>query len=384
MKICILSSGYPSEGTPIFVFVEQLVINLVRQGVDVVVIAPQSLTRVVLGRRKLLPVKSTINIDNVFSYKVYRPYCITVGDCFKPLSRLFSYFKRLTVDRIVKKEQPTVLYGHFWQNAYLLERSARELNVPLFVACGEGDNAIEELLSSVSVDHKEKFIGIVSGVICVSTENKNKCLKYNLAKEEKLIVLPNSVDTNLFRYDPSIGIREELGINKEDFAVIFCGNFEPRKGPDRLAEAINKLDDNNIKVIFVGRPMPGNSVDPICEGIVFKGSVEHRELPKYLNSADIFVLPTRKEGCCNAIVEALACGLPVISSKGAFNDDILNETNSIRINPDNVMEILEAILNIRNDLQLRQKIVSHLIKTHSSYSLENRTKKIIDFIISKS
>ena len=156
--------------------------------------------------------------------------------------------------------------------------------------------------------------------------------------------------------------------------------FSSRKGPDRIAKAVTLLNDPQIKVMFIGKKFAGYEYNFDCPGILHKGSVEHDLLPKYLNCADVFVLPTQKEGCCNAIVEALAIGLPVISSDGAFNDDILDENNSIRINPDDVDAIAAAIKKIRDDSGLRNKMIEYSLSRHSEYSIEGRAKRIIDFI----
>ena len=132
--------------------------------------------------------------------------------------------------------------------------------------------------------------------------------------------------------------------------------------------------------MFIGVPYMGYPYDFDCPGIIHKGAVEHDLLPKYLNCADVFVMPTQKEGCCNAIVEALAMGLPVISSDGAFNDDILDEHNSIRLNPNDVDAIADAIKKIKEDSVLRNKMVEYTLSRHTEYSIEGRARRIIDFI----
>ena len=97
----------------------------------------------------------------------------------------------------------------------------------------------------------------------------------------------------------------------------------------------------------------------------------------------MFVLPTQTEGCCNAIVEALAIGLPVISSEGAFNDDILDEHNSIRVNPNDVDEIANAIKKLKDNPELRKQMSEYSLSRHEEYSIEGRAKKILDFINKK-
>lgn len=132
--------------------------------------------------------------------------------------------------------------------------------------------------------------------------------------------------------------------------------------------------------MFIGKHFPGYEYNFDCPGIIHKGLLDHELLPQYENCADIFVLPTQKEGCCNAIVEALAMGLPVISSDGSFNDDILDERNSIRVDPNDVEAITEAIRTLRDNKELRQSMAKYSLSRHEEYAIEGRAKRIMAFI----
>ena len=70
----------------------------------------------------------------------------------------------------------------------------------------------------------------------------------------------------------------------------------------------------------------------------------------------MFCLPTLNEGCSNAIVEAIACGLPIISSNLPFNDDILDSSNALLVNPESVDDIASAIKQLMDNSDLRQKL----------------------------
>ena len=95
------------------------------------------------------------------------------------------------------------------------------------------------------------------------------------------------------------------------------------------------------------------------------------------------MLPTLAEGCCNAVIEAMACGLPIISSNLPFNWDVLDDTNSIMINPNSIEEIANAIHTLRDNPELRVKLAEGAASRATALTIENRAKAIIEFMESK-
>ena len=165
-------------------------------------------------------------------------------------------------------------------------------------------DAMENMMETISIGDKKELVQCVKGVISVSSENKRKCIDYQLSDQENITVQPNCADTTIFYNQEVAEMKRELGIGERDFTIAFVGGFIPRKGPDRLARAVTNLNDKHIKVMFIGKPFSGYDYEFDCPGIIHKGSADHDVIPKLLNCADVFVLPTKKEGCCNAIIEA--------------------------------------------------------------------------------
>src|SRR5690606_33177489 len=128
--------------------------------------------------------------------------------------------------------------------------------------------------------------------------------------------------------------------------------------------------------IYIG----SGELQPFGNDILFSGRLPHEEIVEYLNAADVFVLPTLAEGCSNAIIEAMACGLPIISSNLPFNDEILDESNSIRIDSNNVEEIANAINYLKENPTKRIKMSTSSLEKARELNINNRAKKIISFI----
>ena len=95
------------------------------------------------------------------------------------------------------------------------------------------------------------------------------------------------------------------------------------------------------------------------------------------------MLPTLAEGCCNAIVEAMSCGLPIISSNLSFNWDVLDDNNSIMVDPNDVNAIAKAIEQLRDDKELRSRMAASSLEKAKSLTIDQRARGIIDFLITK-
>jgi len=377
--ITVIASNYPSPGREVNVFVQQLVHALIDQDIKVTVLAYQSVMHSLLHKVKLLPRHSLGVTDTGIEYDIYRPYTISFGNS-NLLSGLTKWVNKKSITSLVNRINSDVLYCHFWTSALPVYKYALKNHIPLFVACGEGDNALEDMVASMSKTELKDLTSAITGVVSVSSENKRKCIEYGLAKENEIEVFPNCVDTNLFKQLDKSSCRSQLNISQDDFVIAFVGGFIPRKGPERVAQAIECINDSSIKVMFIGKEFPGYPFEFDCSGIIHKGPVDHNKLPTYLNAADIFVLPTQKEGCCNAVVEALSVGLPIVSSNGAFNDDILDNKNSIRIDPNDVNAIVKAIITLRDDKKRRSTMADYSHSRHDEYSIKNRARGILSFI----
>lgn len=380
MRILISVKSYPSRQNHLAAFVAVLAEEMVRQGVDVTVLAQQSLTTCWRHKIPLSPLKTKVRVDTsegVRELIVWRPFALTLGQGrFGRWSQRIERFAKEMVAKILKFK-PDVVYSHFWVAADQIIDYAVKNNIPSFVASGEDKIEVERYMDDCRIAQLKKY---TRGVICVSTKNREESVACNLTDDSKCIVLPNAIDGKLFFRSEKKKARELLGFSQDDFIVAYCGRFNKRKGCRRLSDAISLLDNENIKSIFIGVAAGSDLEEPSCEGILFKGALPHESIPTYLNAADVFVLPTLAEGCSNAIVEAMACGLPVISSNLPFNFDILNENNAFLVDPMNVEQIAGCIEKLRTNPELRQQMSAAALETVKDLTIEKRVKSILQFI----
>lgn len=369
MNILVITPDYPDKYKVLYPFVKQLVDEFARQGHYCYVVAPYSITK---NKRRYQEIEK--ESDNI---TIYRPNHLSFSNykigAFSPS----LFFRQNAIKRALKQlpVKPDVVYCHFWECGLEGYQYAKKNNIPLIVASGESNIATLLKNKRVPADIKD----VVKGVVCVSTKNKEESISLGLTTEDKCFVKPNAVNNNLFKKLDKAECRKELGFPQDAFIVSFVGAFIERKGVMRVSEAIKQISGEPVYSCFIGR----GAQNPDCDNILFKGGLRHEEIPLYLNASDAFVLPTLAEGCCNAIVEAMACGLPVISSNLPFNWDVLDDENSIMVDPKDVNAIANAIEKLRDDNQLRDQMAASSLQKAQSLTIDQRAKAIIDFIIQK-
>lgn len=369
MKILIVAFNYPSKYCSAdFVFVKMLVDEFARQGHECMVMAPHSLTHhkcLHHGVEEYSVGKNTVKVvrPNYFSTS-----SLTIGKYY-----ISNVLHKWIVRRALRKLtfDPDVVYCHFWKQGIEAYPFAKKHNIPLFVATGEC-----EIFEDNRKGELKDFCDYVKGVVCVSTKNRDESLGLNLCKPDNCVVVPNSIDNGLFKKLDKQECRKKLGLPLDKTIIAFVGWFVERKGSLRVSEALAGIPENDVCSLFIGE----GPKEPACDNILFKGKVLHDDVPLYLNASDAFVLPTLQEGCCNAVVEAMACGLPVISSNLPFNWDVLNTDNSIMVDPMNVDEIRQAIIKIRDNVQMRVSMSQAALEKAKELTIQERAKKILTFI----
>lgn len=370
-KLCIVAEDYPDKDHPSYPFVQELAYSLSNEGIECCIIAPQSVSSAVVHCEKL---RKGITVDKnpeQKEIKVYRPYTVTFSNTNNHIIKSISiYLFQRAIRRAYKKiGQTDYIYCYFWHVGLMTARTLYKTPADIFVQASECD------IDIMPSQKTQKVLNRIKGVVCASRKNYDESAEAGLITETSYVtIVPNGFRRDEFYPVDREKAREKLGIDKDLFIVSFVGDFNERKGSVRLSEAIDRFDD--VYSIFIGK---GN-LPPKCKNILFQGTVPHRELVNYLNCADIFVLPTQSEGCCNAIIEAVACGLPVISSDKPFNNEILDEAYSIRINENSVEEIADAVRLLKENRERRASMSKNAVDASNQLLISRRAEKIAGFI----
>ena len=192
----------------------------------------------------------------------------------------------------------------------------------------------------------------------------------------RLKLIPNGVETNTFH--PIISgekeiLRDQMGLPRTMKLILFVGHFSREKCPDILLDAWKRYVAeafSDTGIIFVGSTNPdhyevnANLVENIKElaepyfneRIFFIESTQRVE--KYYQAADIFVLPSLREGMPNALLEAMSCGLPAIVSRleGVTDWVVSDKIDGLLVEPGNGDDLGKAIKRILSDYALAKSL----------------------------
>lgn len=359
------------------VFFRNLIYEIADRGVECYVIAPVSVTNygIHINKIKKELVEFTSRGSKVY---VYHPrYISASAKRIGPVntSHITTHnFKTVAYSQAKKLGiKFDAVYGHFFLNGGMAASYiAKKMNIPGFMAYGECD-----FESQVRVPHGEvqkSEIDGICGVISVSGKNSKELSDNGLFENIPVFTCPNAIDHNLFNKCSKEEARKAIGIDAGKFVVGFVGGFIERKGDKRLLEACKDIDD--VYLAFAGK---GDN-PPAGDNVLFCNAVDHEQIGIFLKALDVFVLPTLNEGCCNAILEAMASELPIVSSDLPFNDDVLTDNNSIRIDPMNIGQIRDAVIKLKNDDALRQKLSSAAYEDSQMFTIEKRGERVLEFI----
>jgi len=212
---------------------------------------------------------------------------------------------------------------------------------------------------------------------------------------QNIEIIPNGIDLEKFKNLDRQRSREKLGF-KDEFVVMTVARLEKIKGIEHLiksAKIISLNPPNQHKSVFliIGDGRERKNLESLVvrlnliNQVKFLGQIPNEKIPEYLVAADCFVLPSLKEGFGIAILEAMACGLPVIGTNvGGIPDIIKDGKSGILVEPKDPEAIAKAIVKIFSKSQLSQyridKAMAELIR-YDWRNISERVYKIYQRII---
>ncbi len=226
-------------------------------------------------------------------------------------------------------------------------------------------NSPEIIEKSLREYEEADYIAVLSSFV------KRTFLEKKVA-ENKILVIPSAINLNMFRQ-----------VKKQDdkFRIIYCGVSCVKKGIHYLLKAFEELSLKDAELWLIGGVL--EELKPILSK--YKGSyravgyVSNNKLHEYFSQGSIFVLPSLEEGLAKVIMEAMACGLPVIATKNTGAEDVVrNGADGFVIPIRDVEALKEKILFLYENKDIREQMgVSAKERIKNNFTFENYADRII-------
>lgn len=227
-------------------------------------------------------------------------------------------------------------------------------------------------------------------IISVSEFTKREIIKYYRVPEEKITVIYEGAsdkfvsirDKNLI-----LSVSKKYGIVKK--YILFVGRIEPRKNIVGLLNAFVYIKNKGIKdfcLVIVGNQdkifQENELFNKIKElqldsDVIFTGGVSNEDLPVLYNGAEVLVYPAFAEGFGLPVLEAMACGTPVITSNTTSLPEVTGDA-AILVNPYSSEEIGQALEKILSSVSLRKEFASKGLQRAKKFSWAEAAKKTIE------
>ncbi|APW45091.1 glycosyltransferase [Rhodoferax antarcticus] len=335
-QVLVFSSLFPSEAQPSAgVFVRERMFNVARQ-----------LPLCVVSPKPWFPLQCLLRLIRPhFRPSVARHVVQSGIDVFQPrylsfpgvLKQFDGYLMALgawwSVRRLHQQGRVSLIDAHFaYPDGYAATLLGRWLGIPVTITLRGTehrhalDPALRPLLQAAFT--RASHIFSVSQDLCRVPGELG-------VPASKLQVVGNGIDTDKFQRTDKAVARQALNLAMDERVLVSVGGLVERKGFHRVIEVLPELirEFGNLRLLVVGgATAEGNNraeLEQLVQRLKLQGHVQflgprpHNELANILSAADVFVLATRNEGWANVFLEAMACGLPVVTTDVGGNREVV-------------------------------------------------------------
>ena len=382
-SILFISTVFPDfEGSTRGIFIKNMANEISHNGFIVDILTP-----------KIFNISNYIE-KNTFG-TIYRfPFLSGEKPLYKykkvPIIRMITYlfsgaWKLL---RLMKKNNYKLIHAHWVIPTGLIGIIGSILfNKPLLVTA-HGSDLLDwgkrKLLKNIT-----KFVLKYSYFVIVNSRAMyDTALELGADKQKTSVIYASGIDIEKFNSNiKDTDILRSYNISDSEFVILFVGQLIERK---RIKDLINALgiiknNFNKISLCIIGDGEERDNLEKIAiklnlkNKVIFIGSVQNEKLPYYYTACDLFVLPSRQEGMGVVLLEAMACGKPVIGSDvDGIKSIIQNGFNGMLFKSMDVEDLAENIKFLYNNEKERVRLAKNARKVvENKYSNTIQIKKIL-------
>jgi len=266
-------------------------------------------------------------------------------------------------------------------------------------------HAIEIRRENMMSDEEKKYMNLYEWIertikhadhfISVSEALKDEIMRTYNINSNKISVIPNGVDTNIFKPE-KLNLRKKYGFNKKQKIIMTVSRFSKEKGIETLIKVIPIIlgTDNNTAFILV---LPERKTSKIETYVKLREEfkklvkenknriklvskpVTQKTLSKLYNMADIYIQPSLYESFGITILEAMACGKAIVASDcGGIPEIVFNGFNGFLTRPTEPEDLARDILKILNNSEFKRKMEENSIKFAQKYDWKIIGRKTLD------
>ena len=196
----------------------------------------------------------------------------------------------------------------------------------------------------------------------------------------------NGVGIDLSRFseasaEQKADVRRELGLSEGDTFAFTVGNVIPRKNQEVLVRAVKELDDPRFHLFIAGDGPLEGALKALARELGVEDRVHllgfRRDVYRLSSAADIFLFSSRQEGLSVSVMEAMACGLPIVASAIRGNTDLIDPgQGGFLVAPDDAAGFADAIRRILSQPHIRLDMKRHNLEKIRKYSMEAVTAQM--------
>jgi glycosyltransferase involved in cell wall biosynthesis len=277
-----------------------------------------------------------------------------------------------------------IIHAHFiYPQGYVAVKLGKKFNKPVIITA-HGHDIYDMPFRDNKWYKKIKWILDESNhVITVSEKNRRILVEKLKIRDKKITVIPNGFNSQKFNNISQKESREKIKFFENKKIILCIANQNPIKGQEYLIKAMKMVVEKRQDVIcfIIGGGSLTKEFDRLINKLNLKnyikilGLKQHKEIPLWMNSADLFVLPSLNEGNPTVMFEALGTGLPFIGSNvGGIPEIITSEDYGLLVEPANSKNLAEKII-----IALNKKWEKDLIRKYAQqFSWDDIARQTLD------